>query len=170
MRFSSSILAVTLLPGTAFAQTPVQNQTEIYPGTTSATSRPGRRAGETLQGFARATWSGIGDSGTIAQITGLSSVSQDQNGQTQETFHWIVRSGNDTMGPTAGTAGEIAAAGLLITPPSSTRTAVVWALSTALSTPVTVLHDSFFAVGHRLSAGSPLDQRRAVDPPPGWPR
>ncbi|MCB9869275.1 MAG: hypothetical protein H6837_05405 [Planctomycetes bacterium] len=146
-----SFLAAAILCGTAAAQ----QQIEIYPGTTSFTSRGsiGTNAGEILQGFHASHWRNIGDNGTACQLQNFFCLTQDQNGSTQETFYWTVRRGSDAAGPTVGSAGQIARIGPFGTPASTSNTPVAWGLTTALATPVTLDNcTNHFCIGQEYGA------------------
>jgi hypothetical protein len=124
---------------------------EIYPGTTSFTSRGnvGTGAGEIHQGFHESHWKGIGDTGAGAFINGVTITTQDQNASTQETYDVVLRLGTDAAGPTTGVAGELSVTGPFMTPLGGNAPAA-WVITHTFGTPTRIPSKGFFSAGLRL--------------------
>ena len=143
-----------LLPVLAMTALSAQ-RIEIWPGTTTATSRGniGTGDGEVLTGFHESHWKGIGDTGAGASLSGLNYITQDQNASTPEIYEIVVRSGiSDAAGPTTGVAGELCVVSGLTTPPSTVLTPAAWNITTAFSAGCRIPTKGHFAVGLRLPA------------------
>ncbi len=150
MRFLS-VLAVGLLIAPA---TIAQHQLfEIHPGSTSYTSRGnlGTGSGETIMGLHSTHWRGLGDNGKTCELTQLGLIDQDQNSFTQESFHLVIRTGDDINGPGTGIADRIARFGPILMPSTPTGSVNAWGQTITFSTPVTVPCDAFYGFGAELT-------------------
>ncbi len=143
-----SVLAIALLAAPSFAQ-----YVSLYPGTTSFTSRGniGTGSGDILMGLHNSHWRGIGDDGAACTVSGFRSTLQDQNIATQESYHWVVRSGSDANGPTTGSGGLLHRFGPL-NAPSGAGGGAAWFLTTNLSTPAAMPCEAHVSIGIELSA------------------
>ncbi len=165
MRSITSLAACLCLAGSLSAQNEV-----MYSGTVSFTSRGniGTGTGEVLQGFDSTHWRSLGAAnlaGATGKITAMrGNAIQDQDQTTPETFQWVIRSGDETTGPVTGTAGELFVSGNQTLGPGTGTGPVAWIVTTALTTPIDVPSEKFFAVGVRLPA-SPL---WSTDGPSVW--
>lgn len=139
-----------LLPVVAMTALSAQN-IEIY-SATSFTSRGniGTGTGEIIQGFHESHWKGIGDTGAGAFLNGITILTQDQNGSTQETYDLVVRSGTDAAGPTTGVAGELCVVPGLMTPVSTVLTPIAWILTTNFTSPCRIPSKGFIGAGIRV--------------------
>jgi len=146
---ASALTGAYVITLTGCSYVPV-NGLEIYPGVTSFTSRGnvGTNAGEVMQGFHSSHWGSVGDAGTHVSLAGLTYITQDQNAATQELYDLVVRSGNDTAGPTPGAAGELCVISGLQTP-SGTGIAA-WLITVDFATPCALPQKDFFSVGMRF--------------------
>ncbi|MCB9919678.1 MAG: hypothetical protein H6832_14840 [Planctomycetes bacterium] len=134
-----------------------QNQI-LYSGPKSYTSRGhlGTGDGELLQGFHAEQWRALGEpdsTGKVGRIDALRADSvQDQEQATQESFRWVLRSGDATAGPTTGASGELFVSGDIVLGPGVGTGPIAWSITTTLTTPIVVPSEAFFAVGIRLPA------------------
>ncbi|MCB9869273.1 MAG: hypothetical protein H6837_05395 [Planctomycetes bacterium] len=137
MRNLSLLTSVLLFSGVVAAQQPL----EIYPGTTSYTSRGnlGTGAGELHQGFHAAYWRSIGDDGSKCTITQWFGVIQDQNAGTQENLYAVWRRGDDATGPGVTATDIISRVGPYALPTGTGTQA--WGLTSAALTPAVTLPD-----------------------------
>lgn len=137
----SALLLPLTLASAALAQTPV-NLFDIYSGCTNFTSRGviGASAGEYLLQIRSAHFSGIGhdSSGTGTRVTGFQYVTQDQVGNTPETYYLVVRTDNSGA-PDCTAAGLALRAGPLTTPTSTVTTPVAWQITATLTTAATTV-------------------------------
>jgi hypothetical protein len=153
MRFLSVLTVGLLISSTAIAQ----SQTfAIHPGSTSYTSRGnlGTGSGELLMGLHTSHWRGLGDNGRACEVTQLGLVDQDQNSNTQETFHLVLRNGTDANGPGTGATDLIGRFGPLSMPSTPTGSVNAWIQTTTLSTPQAVPCEAHFGWGAELTASS----------------
>jgi hypothetical protein len=164
MRIHLSLMAAVALVGSISAQSTVQ-YFSIDGHTTSFTSRGGISSGngEILQGFHASHHRGVlenngNNTNASCTITTLQLVTQDQNNTSQETFNWVVRSGDDMNGPTTGTgAGLLMSTANINTPPAgaSPNRIVAWRITSTLATPFNVgFCDKFLSVGTYLNNSS----------------
>ena len=85
------------------------------PSTSASRGDLGKGAGTLLTGLHTSHWRSIGDGGKASdgakscKVKGFRTVLRDQDSSTQETYRWVVRSGTDANGPTAGAAGRCCA-------------------------------------------------------------
>lgn len=149
MRIATA-LVINLIAAPSLAQAEVT----LKPTTTSFTSRGniGTGLGDILTGLHSSHWRGIGDNGTACEVTGFRAILQDQNSATQESYHWIARSGSDTNGPTTGTGGLLHRIGPLNMPQVSAGGSHAWILTVTLSTPAAIPCESHLSFGTELSA------------------
>lgn len=153
MRLSSTLASVLFIGGALAAQ----NEVMLKATAVSFTSRGnlGTGSGELLQGFHSTHWRALGEANPTpdGKIIGFRGEAfQDQDRTTAEKFQWVVRSGTDAAGPTTGAAGEIFVSGGLALGPATGTGPVAFNVTTALTTPVDVPCERFFAVGVRLPA------------------
>lgn len=159
MRIQLPVLAIALLTAAAVAQS-----THQYIGldgfATSFTARTGlgKNAGEIHQGFHSSHFRGLGENaGHLnpngkCELTRLILLTQDQNASTRETYDFVVRSGDDNTGPTAGTAGVLGELTGLRLPNSGKLGAAAWRITYTLaaSARIQLPCDKFFSFGSRL--------------------
>ena len=150
MRFISVLAAGLLISSTAIAQ----SQTfAIHPGSTSYTSRGnlGTGSGETLMGLHSAYWQGLGDDGSACSRTQLGLVDQDQNSNTQESFHLVIRSGTDSNGPGTGSSDVLYRYGPFNMPSTPTGSINAWIQTVTLGTPAVVRCGDFHSWGAEMT-------------------
>ena len=149
MQFSF-LVVVGLLTSSVVAQS---RAFEIYPGSTNASSRGGlgTSAGETLMGLHSSHWRGLGDSGSQCEINQLGLVDQDQNSQTQESFHFVMRKGSDTNGPGTSTADLIGRYGPLHMPSTPLGSINAWIQTMTFGTAKAIPCDEHMSWGVALT-------------------
>ncbi|MCA8971761.1 MAG: hypothetical protein KDC95_18370 [Planctomycetes bacterium] len=150
---------IAILAFGAFFAADGRAQNEIlYHGPKSYTSRGhlGTGDGELLQGFHAEQWRALGEqdrSGKVGRIDALRAYSiQDQAQATQESFRWVLRSGDAAAGPTTGASGELFVSGDNVLGPGVGTGPIAWSVTTTLTTPILVPSEAFFALGVRLPA------------------
>lgn len=143
-----SVLAIALIAAPSFAQS-----ISLFPGTASFTSRGniGTGSGDILMGLHNSHWRGIGDSGTACTVSGFRSILQDQNIATQESYHWVARSGSDANGPAAGSAGLLHRFGPFNMPTGAAGGPAAWILTTTLTTPAALPCEAHVSAGVELA-------------------
>jgi len=153
MRFLSVLTVGLILHSTAIAH----NQAfAIHPGSTSYTSRGnlGTGSGELLMGLHTSHWRGLGDNGRACEITQLGLVDQDQNSNTQEQFHLVLRNGTDANGPGTASTDLIGRFGPLSMPSTPTGSINAWIQTSTLSSPQAVPCDAHYGWGAELTNSS----------------
>lgn len=165
MRFSSAVLASTILANVAFAQANNLNEFEYgYCGATSFTSRssiPGSDNGwvcsRTNSSLVRGTLM-VNDANGVptSRINGLRTVNQDQSCITQEQFEMgiFLEDANNPGQPDAAFSGGVAnpsvRTGLISLPVSTLTTPCAWIWTLNFTTPVdgVVPLDGDYWIGH----------------------
>lgn len=133
------LLSTLALAPTAMAQV---NFHDIYSGCTNYTSRGtlGAVAGEILIQRPGSHLAGVCQDATGAgtNLVSFRTVTQDQNGSTQETYYMVVRA--DAAGtPDITAPGLLLRAGPAMTPVSTVLTPVAWIITDTLTTPSTAM-------------------------------
>ena len=133
------LLSTLALAPAAMAQV---NFHDIYSGCTNYTSRGvlGVDAGEILIARPGSHLAGVCQdaAGSGTNLVSFRTVTQDQNGSTQETYYMVVRA--DAAGtPDITATGLLLRAGPAMTPVSTVLTPVAWIITDTLTTPSTAL-------------------------------
>lgn len=150
MRLLSLLAVASLVSSALVAQSQVFS---INGRGSSFTSRArlGTRPGETLMGLHKSHWRGLADNGTRCEITQIGLVDQDQNSNTQESFHLLIRSGTDATGPATGVAGRIARFGPLLMPSTPTGSINAWIQTVTPRNPAAIPCESHRSWGAELT-------------------
>jgi hypothetical protein len=155
MRIHLTILAAALSCSATMAQT--NQEIGMQGKQTSFTSRGtiGSANGELFQAFHASHHNEMAAtvSGTVNDVTVLRVVHQDQNCATNETWDWVIRSGDDTNGPLSGTPGILGEVTGLNLPNSTVTTPCAWGqtLTLAATARINLPVDKHFALGIRLT-------------------
>ena len=155
-RSITTVFAILLFVAANLA---AQQPFEIWPGTTSFTSRGGvatTGTGEIHQGFHAAQNAGLGDNGTACVVSGMRVLAQDQVGTTLGTSNIRLRQGADATGPGPLVTDSLGSFGPVNLPASTNTGAVAW-IMTLTFTPVTVPTSTFFSAGVELLANTATD-------------
>ncbi|MBI5852777.1 MAG: hypothetical protein HZB39_17335 [Planctomycetes bacterium] len=137
-----------------------QQPFEIWPGTTSFTSRgsvPATGTGEIHQGFHAAQNAGLGDNGTNCVVSGMRVVIQDQVGTTLGSCNFRLRRGADATGPGTLVTDSLGYFGPINLPTSTNTGPIAWMLTLTFTTPLTVPTSTFFSAGVELLANTATD-------------
>ncbi len=102
-------------------------------------------------------WRGLGDSGTQCEINQLGLVDQDQNSQSQESFHFVIRRGTDTNGPGTAASDLIGRYGPLQMPSTPLGSINAWIQTMTLGTATAIPCDEHMSWGVELTSS------------PNWP-
>lgn len=128
------------------------------PSTSASRGDLGKGAGGLLTGLHASHWRSIGDGGKASdgakscKIKGFRTVLRDQDSSTQETYRWVVRTGTDANGPTAGAAGLLHDFGPFSMPTVAAGGAHSWNLTVTLAGKVKIPCEAHMSFGVELGA------------------
>ena len=121
------------------------------PGSAASRGSLGTDSGEMLTGLHGSHWRALGDNGTTCGVDGFSAFVQDGDASTSHAYRWVVRTGTDANGPTAGAAGRIAE--YPFTSPADPAGGVkAWTVTVTFGSPLTVTCSGHWSFGLGLDA------------------